>query len=151
MFAVVQCTECRKPRIVDLSTKVSSCPACGNTDTVDDLRIICRTRTQAKARENLVKFTSGSMMIGFDGKAMSGHEKHARRSVDPWSTLEHDYEKARSNDERMDIMAEGLTRIKGEFTEEDVLKLDPERGERLLRTMLERCIVHETKYGHYRT
>ena len=151
MYAVVQCSECRKPRVVDLSTKRSTCPACGNTDNVDSLRVICRTRTQEKARENLFKLTTGTVVSGFDGKAVSARPKHARRSTDPWSTLERDYEKARTNEERMDVMAEGLTRIFGEFTEEDVMRLDPERGKRLLKTMLDRCIVHETKYGRYRT
>ena len=150
LFAVVQCSECRKPRIVDLSTKMSSCPSCGNTDAVDELRVIVRTRTQENARKELTKLTSARMMVGFDGKVESPRPKHARRSTDPWSTLERDYESAKGLESKMRVMSEGLTRVCGEFTEEDVLRLDPEKGARMLEMMLDTCLVHETSYGHYK-
>lgn len=150
LYAVVQCNECRRPRIVDLTTVHSSCPYCGNTDTVGDLRVLVRTRTQEKARQELLKLTSSSMMTGFDGKLESPRPKHARRSTDPWSTLERDYQLARGLDEKMNVMANGLTKVFGEFTEEDVLRLDPDKGSRMLAMMLERCIVHEVAYGRYK-
>ncbi len=150
MFAVVQCTECRKPRIVDLSTKMSTCPACGNTDGVDNLRVLARTRSQERAREELVRLTSGTLVAGFDGNLESPRPKHAKRSTDPWSTLERDYETAKGMENKMRVMAEGLTKLLGEFTEEDVLRLDPDKGARLLAKMLEDCLVHETSYGRYK-
>ena len=150
MFAVVQCNECRRPRIVDLSTKLSSCPSCGNTDVVENLRVIVRTRTQENARRELTKLTSANMMIGFDGKLESPRPAHAKRSTDPWSTLERDYQLAKGLESKLRVMAQGLTKICGEFTEEDVLRLDPEKGDRMLKAMLDGCLVHEVSYGRYK-
>ena len=34
--------------------------------------------------------------------------------------------------------------------EEDVLRLDPEKGDRMLKAMLDSCLVHEVSYGRYK-
>jgi len=152
VFAVVQCTSCRAPRIVDLDTKLSSCPFCTNTDSVANLRVICRSRSQAKAREELTKLTSGTRVTsGFDGEIVYNRPSHAKRSSDPWSTLEHDYEKAHGLEEKILVISKGLPTVcGGEFTEDDLLRLDPKNGRKILSVMLDRCVVHETKYGHYK-
>lgn len=141
MFAVVTCPGCKRMRIVDLSAKTSECAFCGTKSVVKELQPVCRCRTQETAREHLAKLT---------GSAGGIEPKHARRSTDPYSTLERDYEKAHSLEDKMEVMSKGLTRIYGEFTEDDVVRLDPKHGKKLLGMMLAECIVHETKYGRYK-
>ncbi len=151
MFAVVQCSVCRRARVVDLSKKTSTCTWCNTTDSVLNLRIIAKSRTEAKAKENLTQMTTGTLMIGFDGQPMDGKPKHAKRSTDPWSSLEYEYEQAKGLESKIFVIVKYLPgACGGDFTEEDLLKLDPKNGSKLLELMLERCDVHETSFGHYK-
>lgn len=78
-------------------------------------------------------------------------EKRRRIShADPHSTMVYRYEHSRDLEERMEILAEGLTSIKGTFTLEDVREIDERNAEKLLEAMLDRCIVAEVRPGVYR-
>ncbi|MBQ8180228.1 MAG: hypothetical protein IJ026_07325 [Candidatus Methanomethylophilaceae archaeon] len=78
-------------------------------------------------------------------------EKRRRIShADPYSTMVYRYEHSRDLEERMEILAEGLTSIKGTFTLEDVREIDERNAEKLLEAMLDRCIVAEVRPGVYR-
>ena len=150
MFGVVQCTACRRPRVVDLTVKQSTCPFCSNRDGVQNLRVVVKCRTEANARDALQKLTVGRIAPGFDNQPLDTRKKHAKSSTDPWSSLEYEYENAKGIEEKLEVMSKGLTSVCGEFTEDDVLALDPKNGRKYLVLMLERCIVHEVGFGRYK-
>ena len=59
---------------------------------------------------------------------------------------------SRINDpeQKMSAAAEGLDRIKGEFTLDDIERIIPGQGRRFAEAMLESCLIHEVSYGRYR-
>lgn len=69
--------------------------------------------------------------------------------IDPYSTLEYRYERTRSIEEKMEVLSKGLTEVYGEFTFEDLEKIEPKHAEKILKAMLVNGYVHETKYGRY--
>ncbi len=72
------------------------------------------------------------------------------READPVSTLAYRYERCGSTEERMELLAEGLTAIHGSFTLEDVAEIDPRDAGKLLEGMHRRCLVAEVGPGRYR-
>lgn len=60
------------------------------------------------------------------------------------------YEHASDLDEKMDIISQGLTSIKGEFTLDDVEDVVGARAEKMLSAMLDRGFVYETRPGFYK-
>ena len=53
-------------------------------------------------------------------------------------------------EEKMTILAEGLTAIKGTFTLDDVREVAGDRAEKMVSAMLDRCIISEVRVGVYR-
>jgi hypothetical protein len=49
----------------------------------------------------------------------------------------------------MEVLSKGLTEVYGEFTFEDLEKIEPKHAEKMLKAMLVNGYVHETKYGRY--
>ncbi len=141
MYAVVRCTSCSRFRVADLSEKESGCPFCGNRDIAKNQKKYFESGDQSAARAALAKLT------GFEGSA---EKKHANPDTDPRSTLAYRYEHCTSLEEKMEVLSEGLTAIYGTFTLENIEEFDAKNAEKMLKAMLDRCIVYETKYGHYR-
>jgi len=141
MYGIVQCFSCSRPRIIELKGKTSECPYCGNKDPVKDMKVHFRSDDQAEIRAAFNRFT------GFEG---SIEKKRARSDTDPYSSLVYRYEHCSSLDEKMEVLSKGLTELYGTFTLEDVEKLEPKNAEKMLKAMLDGCIVYETKYGHYK-
>ena len=139
MFAVVACRECLKKRVVDLNDKSSTCPYCGTSGPHKNLRIYFQSDDQSLVRAALRQLT------GF----VPPVEKKQTSDADPYSTLEYRYEHCHSVDEKMRVLAEGLTAVYGEFTFEDLGKIEPKHAEKYLKAMLVEGYVHETKYGRY--
>ena len=151
MFAVVQCTVCRRARVADLASKKTTCPYCGNSDPTSEMRILTKCRTEENARNSLVTLTSGRQLTGFDGEAISGKSAKHPKYADSWSSLEYRYGSAKGLESKISVIANDLVHVcGGEFTEHDLETLDPKNGKKILEIMLERCILHETAYGHYR-
>lgn len=140
MYAVVACPECKRRRVIDLSTKTSACPYCNHRHEHIKLQILFKSDDVQLVRAALNQLT------GFSGTA---EKKHASPDIDPYSTLEYRYEHCRSLEEKMICLSEGLTRVYGEFTFEDLEKLEPKNAEKMLKAMLVNGYVHETKYGRY--
>ena len=141
MYGIVQCFSCSRPRIIEHKGKTSECPYCGNKDPVKDMKVHFRSDDQAEIRAAFNRFT------GFEG---SIEKKRARSDTDPYSSLVYRYEHCSSLDEKMEVLSKGLTELYGTFTLEDVEKLEPKNAEKMLKAMLDGCIVYETKYGHYK-
>lgn len=151
MFAVAQCTSCRRARVVDLDTKKTTCPYCGNQDVTSEMRVVARCRTEENARSTLVTLTSGRQLQGFDGETLKKDRSRRPKYADSWTSLEYRYAEAKGLDAKMSVIANDLVHVcGGEFTEQDLETLDPKNGKKILEAMLDRCLVHETAYGRYR-
>ncbi|MDO5853072.1 MAG: hypothetical protein Q4Q62_03245 [Thermoplasmata archaeon] len=147
-YGLTVCRLCGRPRIADRSQASSSCPYCGRTDRTVDMGFFFESDDQAAVREALAQAT------GADGCRPDPAEELARKrrieEADPMSTLVHQYERTGDIEERMMILSEGLTRIKGEFTLEDAEEVAGPRAEKMLSAMLARGFVYETRPGFYR-
>ncbi len=143
MYGLVQCGVCRRPRIVDLSKAESACPYCACVQENSSVKCVFRSEDQDAVREAL------SQATGFvPPDAAKKKEKIAE--MDPYSTMVYRYEHCSDLDEKMEILAEGLTAIKGTFTIEDVREIAGDRAEKMVSAMLDRCIISEVRIGRYR-
>ena len=139
MFAVIGCPECRRKRIIDLSTDVTKCPYCGTKSITKNAAIYFQSESQSEARDALDRMT------GFVAP-----EKEKGEDKDPMSTLAYKVEHTSDVHQKMELIAEELTRIKGTFTVEDVDELVPGKGEQYVKLMLTTCTAYEVGYGKYR-
>jgi len=139
-YAIVSCGKCKHQRIIDRKSSSSACPYCGNKEEHRDLKIIFEDKDQNTVREALTR----KHPFGTQEKKKQGPDP------DPLSTLIHRYENSRSLMERMELVSDGLTKIYGTFTLEDVEKIDEKNAEKLLKAMLEHCHVFEVSHGRYK-
>lgn len=139
MYGVIVCGGCGRRRIADLSVETSACPYCGHRTDVQNANVIFRDEDQGVVRAMLDAAT------GF-----SGEKKAIDRNIDPMSSLIYETEHISDVSVKMEAIAEGLTRIKGTFTEEDVEEIVPGQGAKYVRAMLSECMIHEVEYGKYR-
>lgn len=143
MYGLTLCGVCRRPRIVDESKAESSCPYCGCTQATKDLSCYFESADQNVVREALAQAT------GFvPPDAVKKKQRIAE--ADPYSTMVYRYEHCSDLEEKMVILAEGLTAIKGEFTLDDVREIAGDRAEKMVSAMLDRCIISEVRIGKYR-
>ena len=143
MYALTRCGVCRRPRIADLSSKESACPYCGCVQKTQDLPRYFQSSDQNAVREAL------SQATGF----VPPDEVRKRERVaaaDPYSTMVYRYEHCSDLDEKMQILAEGLTAIQGTFTLDDVREIADERAAKMVAAMLDRGIISEVRIGVYR-
>ena len=139
MFAVIGCPECRRKRIIDLSADVTKCPYCGTRSITKNAAVYFQSDDQSEARDALDRMT------GF-----AAPEKERGEDKDPMSTLAYKVEHTSDVHQKMELIAEELTRIKGTFTVEDVDELVPGKGEQYVKLMLTTCTAYEVGYGKYR-
>ena len=136
MFGIVGCPECKRPRVIDLDTKTSRCPYCGKGSKTDLLHIRFAHEDASVVREVLQK----------DERVPLRREGVP---TDPMKALAYRVSHCKSIDGKLQLIAEGLCDLNGEFTEEDVDAIVPGKGALFTEAMLERCIVHEIRYGRY--
>ena len=141
LYAVVACSACKRLRVIDLHTQQSACPYCSHSDVHKELQMLYRGRTQEHARQALGKLT------GFTGDGLA--RRHADPKTDPLSTLCYEYEHASGLENKMEVMAKGLTKIYGTFTLAEVETVDPKYGAKMLKGMLVNCYVAEVAPGRY--
>lgn len=139
MFGIVGCYECRRKRIVDLSSDFSKCPYCGFKAKTKELKVYFQSSDQKEVR------AAFDRMTGFVEP-----EKEKGEDRDPMSTLAYKVEHTSDVHQKMELIAEELTRIKGTFTLEDVEELVPGKGEQYLKLMLTTCTAYEVGYGKYK-
>ncbi len=147
-FGLALCGACGRPRVLNRSNTSSTCPYCGCSERTSRIRIVFESEDPAEVRSALAGATSRDEI-----EALEQDRAERRRRAeddDPYSTLVFRYEHSSDMDERMDVMAEGLTRLKGDFTLDDMMEMDPRRAERMLPAMLSRGYIHEVRPGHYR-
>ena len=142
-YALTRCGVCRRPRVIDLSKSESSCPYCGCVQDNADLPRYFESRDQGAVREAL------SQATGFVPPDMAARKERIAEA-DPYSTMVHRYERCSDLEEKMVILAEGLTAIKGTFTLDDVREVAGDRAEKMVAAMLDRCLISEVRIGVYR-
>ena len=124
-----------------MNDKTSVCPYCGTKKEHTTVRRYYESEDQQMCRAAMNQLT---------GFFEEEEQKKPSPDIDPYSTLEYRYEHCHSLEEKMDALATGLTEIYGEFTIEDLEKLEPKHAEKMLKAMLVNGYVHETKYGRYK-
>ncbi|MBE6519034.1 MAG: hypothetical protein E7Z70_05815 [Thermoplasmata archaeon] len=145
MYGIFICSLCGRARIVDKDSKSSSCPYCGTTTKTKDMIFIYECRDQERAREAL------GQAAGFERPDDKAKKKRIEKA-DPYSTMIYKYEHASDLDEKMVILAKGLTKSKGTFTLEDVQEIVGEKNaERYVAAMMDRCYIAEVRPGQYRS
>ncbi len=136
MFGIVGCSGCKRKRIIDLDTKTTKCTFCGRSAKTDTLYVQFAHPDPSVVRE-----------------VLQGNEKVPLRKegvpADPMKALAYRVSHCKNVDQKLQIIAEGLCDMKGEFTEDDVEALVPGKGTVFTEAMLERCIIHEIRYGRY--
>ena len=147
-YGLTQCGLCHRPRIVETDDSLTTCPYCGYSERAGRNGFLFTSDSQAEVRSAL------SRAMGVDDLLPTEADIRERRKrigeSDPESTLAYRYEHAADLDEKMDVLAEGLTSLRGEFTLEDIEEYEPRRAEKMLSAMLDRGFVHETRPGFYR-
>ncbi len=123
MYAAVMCPNCGRNRIIDLESESTVCPYCSVRAETKGVRILHKGRTAREVKDVLNKVTGPPEP-----------QKRPKEDKDPMSTLEYRYGRAKSAD-RPALLAEGLTRIKGTFTQEDVEMFEPGRSEKMIKMM----------------
>ena len=147
-FGLFICSTCGRARVVDKETKSSSCPYCGNTERTDKMVFIFECNDQETAREAL------GQAAGFEGIDPKAERAKKRKieNADPYSTMIYKYEHTSDLDEKMIVLAKGLTKVKGEFTLEDVQEIVGEKNaERYVAAMMDRCYIAEVRPGRYKS
>lgn len=140
MFAIIACSGCLRKRIIDLYDDTTTCPYCGQKAITKKVAIIYQNEDQSIVRSALA---ASEGVFDIERRKVDGN-------IDPMSTLEYKVENTTDVYEKMQVIAEGLTRIKGSFTVEDVDALVPGKGEKYVKAMLTECMIHEIKYGLYK-
>jgi predicted nucleic acid-binding Zn-ribbon protein len=147
LYGLSICSRCGRARVIDKSSKSSSCPYCGNTERTDKMVFIYECRDQETARKALGE------AAGFE--APSPKEERAKKrkieKADPYSTMIYKFENSTDLDEKMQIIAKGLTKIKGTFTIEDVAEIVGDKhAEKYVSAMMDRCYIAEVRPGQYK-
>ena len=141
MYAIVTCPKCRKDRIIQLESGSTACPYCGTRTRTEDIVVRYRSNDSGIIRSVFARGT------GFTAPE-SGKEKDKKADLDPMSTLEYNYGKAKGVDKLM-CLAHGLTDIKGTFTVDDVERFEPGKGEDMIKKMIDALMVIENRPGEY--
>lgn len=143
MYGLCLCGVCRKPRVADKSQATSTCPYCNTSEKTKNLIFYYENRDQDAVRMAL------SQSTGFVPPDVN-EKKERIRNADPYSTMVYRYEHTSDLDEKMEILATGLTEIYGTFTMEDVEAIVGSRAEKMVAAMLDRCMISEVRHGQYR-
>lgn len=139
MYAAVMCPSCGRNRIIDLSSSSTLCPYCSVKAETKGVRILYKGNTAREVRDVLNRATGPIE-----------EPKKPKPDFDPMSTLEYNYEKAKGI-EKLIVLAEGLTKIKGTFTLRDVEAFEPHKAEMILKKMMDDMMIIEERPGMYRS
>lgn len=142
-YAVTPCS-CGMLRVIELSSESSVCPYCGKSVRNKDVRKLYSNTDPKAVRDALAQLT------GFETPDEDLELKKRIEEADPVSTLEYKYEGCSDVEEKMEILAQGLTKIYGTFTLEDIKKIDGRYAEKVLKGMIAQCIVFEAEPGRYK-
>jgi len=142
MYGIVVCRHCNRKRIADLGTETSLCPYCSKTSRTSELTVLFSDKSQSVVRK---AFESADAQ-----KYAEPEKKKSTNDPDPAETLMYRYERAADVHEKLTILADGLTKIKGSFGEKDINELFPGKGEKFIKMMMSADIIIELGYGKFK-
>ena len=152
-FAVVGCSSCRRPWVVDLRHATSTCPRCGVTADLErraqlwqgeDARAAQQAAARLRAGDDLVVVTALA-----DRRPMPHHDSAVAAAAAKAASVINKSQKA-------DLIALWLTRLTGEARHEDLLAameqagLARDRAEQEVIRMLATDVMYEPRAGSYR-
>jgi len=141
MYGIVLCPGCGRKRIVDMRNKVSVCPYCNSSSNIEKTTILFSDKDQSVVRKVFENADASEYPVA----------KERGEDPDPLSTLVFEYEHTSGTLEKLTILASGLTKIYGEFTEDDVNENFPGNAEQMIRVMIAQGIIIESSFGRYKT
>lgn len=138
MFAIIGCNNCKRKRIINISSSATTCPYCNHKTMTKTAKIYFKNDDQSIVRNVFTNMT------------ISNIDREKPLDFGPLSTLNYVLKNTKSTDSKITIIAEELTKIKGTFELKDIEEIAPGKGKRYLEMMLASSIVHEVGYGKYR-
>ena len=142
MFAVILCSGCGNPRMIDLASTASRCPRCGKSVEHSRAKIHLRSEDQGELRAAMWSLNSTPEFI-------KDNKPKKTSSPDPILKLQRDVEKISDPEQRLALVAEALCANTGHFTKDDIRTVFPDTFEELLKGMLELGMVFEPRAGRY--
>ena len=139
MYAAVICPYCERKRIIDLKDAFTTCPYCSKRCDTSSIQILFKGETAPAVREALN-----------ERSGIKENKKEKGPDRDPMSTLQYHYERSKGM-EKLTVLTEGLTKIKGTFTLSDVKCFEPDDAERTIEMMLDNFLIIEERHGIYRS
>ncbi len=147
-YGLVLCSLCKRPRVVDLGQKTSSCPYCNYSETLSKARCVYRSEDQEDVRAAMAQGSGADAEI--PSEKMVAIKRRRIAEKDPHSTLVYRYEHASDMEERMTILSEGLMELMGEFSLDDMMEIAGPKAEKMLPAMLDRGFIYESRPGFYK-
>jgi len=141
MYGIVICMKCGRKRIADIGCKTSVCPYCSSSSPIYRMTVLFSDEDQSVVRK---------VFESADSSKYPDPKKRSVNDPDPLSTLIYEYEHTSGTPEKLALLAAGLTKIYGDFIEDDVETSFPGKGEQMIRMMISLGVVIELGYGRYR-
>ena len=140
MYGIVICAGCKRKRIIDMKNETSVCPYCDAS---------CKTKNTTILFSDISQSVVRNVFNNADASKYPEPRKKGN-DPDPLSTLVYEYERTSGTIEKLTVLANGLTRIKGTFTDADAEELFPGKGKAIIRSMADGGIIIELEYGTYK-
>lgn len=146
-YGVIVCPACGKAKGVEADKKTTTCP-CGRE--IDMARVKLHYSTDSPHELADAVAQANALIAG--GEKL---RKESRpRKKDPLAAVAERAKTIKDPLERMRAVAQGLSRVKGEFDEDDVRKvlslLGKGSAEDLIARLQEHSLIYETADGKYR-
>ena len=141
MYGIVLCPGCGRKRIIDTGCKTSVCPYCNSSSPIGKMTLLFSDKDQSVVRK---------VFENADASKYPAARERSAEDPDPLSTLVFEYEHTSGMLEKLTVLALGLTKIYGEFTEDDVSENFSGNAKQMIRVMIAHGIVIESSCGRYK-
>jgi len=146
-YGVIVCPGCGKAKGVETKKKTTTCP-CGREIKLARIKLRYETDSPHELAEAVAQ--ANALIAG--GEKLQ-KEKRSRKK-DPYTMISEKAKRIRDPLERMGVVASELTKMKNEFTEDDlrrvVMLLGKSSAQDILARLQEHNIVYESSDGKYR-
>ena len=149
MYGVVVCSRCRKARAVDLRSKTARCQ-CGNQINLKEARKFFESSDQREVASAVGRLNA-EIGGGIEEWEKLAGDASKEEVSDVYSRIVSDASDATEVQERMEIVARGLTNAFGSFTKNEMEKVLRMLGMRdvedCVQTLLRENIIYEPEPG----
>ncbi len=125
-FGVIQCSNCKTARGIELDSKTAQCPRCGKKMNLKKTRILSTAATEKELVREVARFnvaiSEGEEIYARDLKAsweLHGSGPDNGKGKDVYNEIAGSLINTKGRDERIRAAAQELGRCLGEFTEDD--------------------------------